>query len=153
VMSIFEKLEHQISASRARLPMQSISVAVARAGDVDEFVDSVLGYQIGIMQIDRGPFLAEAVQTQVDGVLLTAAHFSRAVVQTGAAPPGAVTFAMRISATPATWQGRTFGWRELLVGRPGVEIDMVSKPGYGAATASFPVDVFDEAADRFGWLP
>jgi AraC-like DNA-binding protein len=37
---------------------------------------------------------------------------------------------------------------------PGVEIDMVSQPGYGAATASFPLELVKETADRFGraWI-
>ena len=89
---------------------------------------------------------------QVDRALLSASSYGRAVIRSGEPPAGTVTFAVRTSATPALWQGRDFGHHDLLAAQPGVEIDMVSQPGYGAALASFPLELVKETADRFGWI-
>lgn len=150
-MSFFEKLAHQISANTVDVARREFSVTIARAGDVDEFAEMVRGYRLGFMQIEKGPFVAEAVQTQFAGVLLSAAHYGRAMVQLGEPPSGKITFAVLTSTVPALWQGRAFGPRDLLVGTPGVEMDMVSKAGYGGATASFPLELVREMADHFGW--
>jgi AraC family ethanolamine operon transcriptional activator len=149
-MSFFEKLAHQISASAVEFAPGGLAVNFARAGDVDEFTEMVRGYRLGFMQIEKGPFVAEAVQTQFAGALLSAANYGRAVVQLGEPPPGKMTFAVLTSAVPALWQGRVFEPHDLLVGVPGVEIDMVSKAGYGGATASVPLDIVGEIADCFG---
>jgi AraC family transcriptional regulator, ethanolamine operon transcriptional activator len=151
-MSFFERLAHQISANAADSTRKAFSVTIARAGDVDEFVEMVRGYRLGFMQIEKGPFTAEAVQTQLAGVLLSAAHYGRAMVQLGEPPPGKVTFALRTSRVPALWQGRGFGPYDLIVGTQGVEMDMVSQAGYAAATASFPIEVVNETADCCGWI-
>jgi AraC family transcriptional regulator, ethanolamine operon transcriptional activator len=92
------------------------------------------------------------VQTQLAGVLLSAAHYGRALVQLGEPPAGKMTFAVLTSEVPALWQGRGFGPHELLVGTPGVEMDMVSQAGYGGATASFPLELVRETADCCGWM-
>jgi AraC family transcriptional regulator, ethanolamine operon transcriptional activator len=151
-MSFFQKLAHQISANAADAARQTRSVTITRAGDVDEFVEAVRGYQLGFMQLDKGPFLAEAVQVQLAGALLTTAHYWRAVVQLGEPPPGKITFAMLISDVPVVWRGREFRPHDLLVSTPGLEIDMVSKAGYQGVTASFPRELVEETADCCGWL-
>jgi AraC family ethanolamine operon transcriptional activator len=151
-MSFFEKLAHQISANAAFGTRKAFAVTIARAGDIDEFTEIVRGYRLGFMQIEKGPFIAEAVQTQLAGVLLSAAHYGRAMVQLGEPPAGKMTFAMLTSALPALWQGRGFGPHDLLVGTPGVEMDMVSQAGYGGATASFPLELVRETADCCGWM-
>jgi AraC family transcriptional regulator, ethanolamine operon transcriptional activator len=150
-MSFFEKLVHQIPANAADVARGGFSVTIARAGDVDEFSEMVRGYRLGFMQIEKGPFVAEAVQTQFAGVLLSAAHYGRAMIQLGEPPPGKMTFALLTSAVPALWQGHVFGRRDLLVGTPGVEMDMVSRADYGGATASFPLELAREVADYCGW--
>jgi hypothetical protein len=151
-MSFFEKLAHQISANGADAARKVFSVSILRAADVDEFAEMVRGYRLGFMQIEKGPFVAEGVQTQLAGVLLSAAHYGRALVQLGEPPPGKITFAVRTSAAPALWLGSGFGPEDLLVGKPGIEMDIVSKAGYGAATASFPIELVRETADCCRWL-
>jgi AraC family ethanolamine operon transcriptional activator len=58
---------------------------------------------------------------------------------------------VRTSSTSSHWQGHAFGFHELVMGRPGVEIDLVSQPGYCAATASFPIRLVEKTAERLGW--
>jgi AraC family transcriptional regulator, ethanolamine operon transcriptional activator len=149
MMSVFSNLTHQNSAMNGRGPSQSVSLV--RATDVDEFLNALRGYHFGLLQLDRGPFAGEFIQTRLSGVLLTAAHFARAVVQSGEPPAVTITFAVRMSPTPALWQGQAFGPHELIMGVPGVEIDLVSQPDYCAATASFPPNLVEETAERLGW--
>ena len=151
-MSFFEELAHQISANAADVARGEFPVTIARAGDIDEFKEMVRGYRLRFMQIEKGPFVAEAVQTQLAGAQLTAAHYGRAMVQLGEPPSGKITFALLTSEVPALWQGRVFGRCDLLVGTPGVEMDMVSRAGYGGATASFPQELVGEIAECCGWL-
>ncbi len=124
---------------------------MVRATDVDEFLSAVQGYHYGLLQLDRGRFTGELIQTNLGGVLLTAAHFARAVVQSGEPPGGTITFAVRTSATPALWQGQPFGLQELIVGEPGAEVDLVSQSDYSAATASFRPEFVEETAQHLGW--
>jgi AraC family ethanolamine operon transcriptional activator len=149
IMSLFLNLAHQNSAKDERGPSRSASLT--RATDIDEFLEAVRGYRYGLLQLDRGPFAGELIQAQLGGVLLTTAHFARAVVQSGEPPAGTITFAVRMSPTSALWQGQAFGLHELIMGEPGVEVDMVSQPNYCAATASFMPKVVEETAERLGW--
>jgi AraC family ethanolamine operon transcriptional activator len=149
MMSLFSKPAHQNSAKDECGPSQAVSLV--RATDIDEFLSAVRGNHFGLLQLDRGPFVAELIQTQLDGVLLATVHFARAVVQSGQPPAGTITFALRTSSTPSLWQGQTFGSHELVMGAPGVEIDLVSQPDYCAATASFPQKLVEETAERLGW--
>ena len=149
-MSFFAKLAHQIPANVGDGSPRTFSVSIVRAEDVDEFAESARGYRIKFMQIDKGPFVAEAVQTQLSGVLLTAAQYGRSLVHSGEPPSGKITFAVGTSRLPAAWQGREFGSHALLIGKSGVEIDMVTQAGYGIATASFPLELVKATADSLG---
>ena len=64
-MSFFANLAHQISASATDAPRRSFSVSVVHAEDVDDFVEKLRGYHLQLTQIDKGPFAAEVVQTEL----------------------------------------------------------------------------------------
>jgi len=150
-MSFFANLAHQISASAADAQRRSFSVSVVHAEDVDHFVEKLRGYHLQLTQIDKGPFAAKIVQTELAGVLLTAAQYGRSLVHTGEPPSGKITFAMGKSRPPARWQGQDFGSYDLLVSpTSGAEIDLVTQAGFGCATASFAPDIVKATADRLG---
>src|SRR6516165_8640198 len=121
------------------------------AEDVHEFVEMVRGYLLRFTQIDKGPFVAEAVQTRLAGTLLSAAQYSRALVHYGEPPPDKITFAMGTARVAALWQDRQFEADDLLIVTSGTEIDLVSQPGYGVATASFLPELVQETLDHFEW--
>ena len=152
-MSFFEKLAHQISAKGGDAPRRASWVSITRAGDIDEFRETIRGYRVQLAQIDKGPFVGEAVQSQLSGVLLTTTQFSRAVARSGDRPSGKITFAMGTSMMPAVWQGSRLGPHDLLVAAPEAEFDIVSQAGYGIAAASLPLEFIEEIADRLGWTP
>ena len=149
-MSFFAKLAHQVSAKTEDALPRTFLVSFAHARDVDELAEAIRGYQIKFMQLDRGPFVAELVQTQLSGVLLSVAQYGRSLAHSGAPPSRKITFAIGTTRLPALWQGRAFGPHDLLIGTTGTEIDLVSQPGYGVATASFPVELVKATADSLG---
>ena len=124
-MSFFQKLTHQKSANSGDAPRRAFSVSITHAADVDEFAEALRGFHLGLMQIDKGPFSAQLMQTQLAGVLISAAQYERAVVHSGQPPSGRITFAVGTSRTPVFWQGRPFEPGNLLLMTPGTEIDVV----------------------------
>jgi AraC family transcriptional regulator, ethanolamine operon transcriptional activator len=153
-MSFFANLEHQISASVTDAPRRSFSVSVVHAEDVDDFVEKLCGYRLQLTQIDKGPFAAKIVQTELAGALLTAAQYSRSLVHAGEPPSGKITFAMGKSRLPGRWEGQDFGSYDLLVApTSGGEIDLVTQAGFGCATASFAPNVVKATAERLGLPP
>jgi AraC family ethanolamine operon transcriptional activator len=152
-MSFFEKLEHQISAKGGDAAPQAFSMSITRAVDIDEFLEAIRGYRVQLMQIDKGPFVAQAVQAQLAGVLLLTTQFGRAMARSADPPSEKMTFAMATSMVPALWQGSRLDPHDLLVLTPGAEIDIVSQAGHGMAGASFPQELVKEIADRLGWIP
>jgi AraC family ethanolamine operon transcriptional activator len=152
-MTFFDKLAHQISANAENPPRQLFSASITRAGDVDEFLESIRGYRVRLMQIEKGPLVAEAIQTRLAGVLFTATQYQRAVVHSGEPPSGKITFAVGLSEVPVLFQGIRFGPHDLLMVAPGNEIDIVSQAGCGLAAVSFPLNLVRETASLLGLTP
>ena len=149
-MSFFERLAHQISAKAENASRQALSVSMIRAGDVDEYLESIRGYHARIMQIEKGQFVAKAVQTQLAGVVFIATQYKRAVVRSGEPPGGKITFAVGMSDVPALCQGARFEPQDLLFLPPGSEFDIVSVAGHSIAAVSFPVELVRETASMLG---
>jgi AraC family transcriptional regulator, ethanolamine operon transcriptional activator len=105
------------------------------------------------MQIEKGPLVAEAIQTRLVGVLFTATQYQRAVVHSGEPPSGKITFAVGLSEVPVLFQGSRFGPHDLLMVTPGNEIDIVSQAGCGLAAISFPLNLVRETASILGLRP
>ena len=153
-MSFFSNLAHQISANATDAPRRSSFVSVMHAEDVDDLVEKVRGYHLAYTQIDKGPFAATLVQTELAGVLLSAVQYGRSLIHTGEPPSGNITFAVGMSRLPARWHGHDLGLHDLRVLlTSGAEIDLVTQPGFGIATASFPRDLVKATADGLGLPP
>jgi AraC family ethanolamine operon transcriptional activator len=103
-----------------------------------------------LLQIDPGTFRAEGVQACFGGVLLGTARLGRALVQTWTSPVQSITIAVRTSPVSSLWQGKSFGSSDLLIAGADVETELVSQPGFGVATASFPDHEFRRAARLSG---
>jgi AraC family ethanolamine operon transcriptional activator len=118
--------------------------------DLDEFVSRVQGFDLELLQTDQGAFRVEGFQTYRGDVLLGAARFARALIQTWKSPAQSVTIAVRTSRAPALWQGTSFGLSDVLVSAHGTAIELASQPGFGFAIASFPDQEFQRVADLHG---
>ena len=71
------------------------SLVLARCfADIDQLNEVARGWQVDFRQLDRGPLGCGLVQIADGGLLLSRATFDRHIEQRGAAPAGAVTFAV-----------------------------------------------------------
>ena len=94
------------------------------------------------------------MQTELTGVLLSAAQYGRSLVHAGEPPSRKITFAVGMSRLPARWRGHDLGPHDLRVlPTSGAEIDLVTQAGYGIATASFPLDLVKATVDNLGLPP
>jgi AraC family ethanolamine operon transcriptional activator len=119
--------------------------------DYDAFVSRVHGFRLELLQIDQGAFRADGFQAYLGDALLGTARLGRAFVQTWRSPAQSTTIAVRTSRASALWQGTSFGPSDLLVGGSETEIELVSQPGFGVATASFPDHEFQRSAELCGF--
>jgi len=118
--------------------------------DFEEFVSRVQGFRLELLQIDQGAFRGDGLQADLGDALLGTVRFGRAFVQTWRPPAQSTTIAVRTSRAPAFWQGISFGSSDLLIGASEAEIELVSQPGFGIASASFPDHEFRRAAALCG---
>jgi AraC family ethanolamine operon transcriptional activator len=143
------------SADRSRisepLPRRS-GMAKPRCPDrtninLENFVSRVQGFRLELLQIDPGAFMADGFQAYLGDMLIGTARLGRALIQTWKSPAHSITIAVRTSPAPVFWQGIPFGPSDILIAGPETEIELVSQPGFGIASASFPEQEFQRAAN------
>jgi AraC family ethanolamine operon transcriptional activator len=117
---------------------------------LDEFAAGVKGFRLELLQIDQGAFRANGLQAHLGNFLLGTARLGRALVQTWTSPAQSITIAVRTSRASALWHGVFLGPSDLLVAGPETEIELVSRPGFGIASASFPYHELQRAAELHG---
>jgi AraC family ethanolamine operon transcriptional activator len=118
--------------------------------DLDEFISGVKGFRLELLQIDQGAFRADGLQAHLGNILLGTARLERAFVQTWTSPKQSMTIAVRTSQAPALWQAVSLRPSDLLIAGPETEIELVSRPGFGIASASFPYQELRRAAESHG---
>jgi AraC family ethanolamine operon transcriptional activator len=116
----------------------------------DEFASGVKGFRLDLLQIDQGAFRADGLQAHLGNSLLGTARLGRALVQTWTSPAQSITIAVRTSPASALWHGAVLGPSDLLIAGPETEIELVSRPGFGIASASFPYHELQRAAELYG---
>ena len=113
--------------------------------DVDEFSQIIQGWGLDFLQLDRGKFKVDLLQTSTGNSLLSHSRFTRSFDQRGSAPPGMWTFALFSErSTPIVWHGQEVTNSTMVIYRPGSEIECVSRPGFEVYTLSYTEDHLDE---------
>jgi AraC family ethanolamine operon transcriptional activator len=133
---------------RSRMPHSRCSNQ--RNIDLGQFVSRVHGFRLELLQMDPGAFRADGFQAYLGDVLIGIARFGRALIQTWRSPAHSITLAVGTSPPPALWQGTSFGRSDLLIAGPDTEIELVSQPGFGVASVSFPEHEFHRASKLLG---
>jgi AraC family transcriptional regulator, ethanolamine operon transcriptional activator len=133
------RLEDQHSmATAVRPPAHSrVPARQLKPGDPVQFTSTVGGFQLDLMQIDCGPFIARGSQACVGRVLVSNIHLGRAAVQTWISPPWSFTVALKTTSAMALWRGIGLESSDILLVGPNTEIELVTKAGFGAAAATF----------------
>jgi AraC family ethanolamine operon transcriptional activator len=122
-----------------------------RFDDFDEFCETVRGWNMKLQRFDRGPFEAELLQTAIGSVQLTRTRFEGRLHQLGTPPPGVWTFGIpQLTSTPFVWRGYEIDPGQILIFRPGSELDSVSGRGFRVFTCSFPETLLEQVAFSSG---
>lgn len=110
----------------------------------DAFSQAVQGWDLDFMQLDRGKFKADVLQAATARSLFGYGSFNRSFDQRGSSPPGVWTFAIFSGlSTQVIWRELEISNCNMVIYRPGSEIDCVSRPGFEVYTCSFTEDHLD----------
>ena len=119
--------------------------------DFDEFAETILGWGLDWVQLDRGPLHARLQQVATPSTLLTRFHFSRKFHQRGTNPPGTRTFGLLGPKSPhMEWRGNEGTGNHIVVFPPNDEFDCVSHAGFHGDTVSISQDRLRSVADVMG---
>jgi AraC-like DNA-binding protein len=131
-------------------PLSPPPVLQATFADVDDFTDTVRGWDLDWRQLDRGRLEAELLQIASEKTALTRVGFSRQFLQTGGVPSGAQTFAVLGEGVDGLrWCGGRPAANDICV-FPRTDYESVSRPGFRACTLSFPEEHLAVLAEALG---
>ena len=101
--------------------------------DFDAFAADAPGYDLRARQLDRGPFASELRVVRSPRVQLFLSRMSRGMELLGEQPPGMWGFAIPAHDDVAwSFMGMQAGGRDLICAPARDEVDMLSRPGWGA---------------------
>ena len=123
----------------------------ATVGDIDEFNELVVGWNIDFRQIGRGGVSAGLEQRV--GLLsnITRVCFDGAIAQAGGPPPGMRTFGIRLDRNPSMeWCRQTVEPDSLLCFHPSEEFESLSPPGFAVFSLNLRESELVDIAARLG---
>ena len=119
--------------------------------DFAELAETVHGWGLDWLQLDRGPLHAAIQQTATPTSLLTRFRFSRKFHQRGTTPPGVRTFGFIGERSPdVEWRGATGSSTHLLAFPADDLFEVVSRPGFYGDTVSIAEDRLRSVAEFLG---
>jgi len=119
--------------------------------DFDEFAETILGWGLDWVQLDRGPLHATLQQVATPSTLLTRFRFSRKFHQRGLNPPGTRTFGFIGANSPhMEWRGREGSGDHIIAFPPEDDFECVSHAGFHGDTLSVSDDRLRSVAGVMG---
>jgi len=119
--------------------------------DFDEFAETILGWGLDWVQLDRGPLHARLQQVATPSTLLTRFHFSRKFHQRGTNPPGTRTFGLLGPKSPhMEWRGNKGTENHIVVFPPNDHFECVSHAGFHGDTVSVSEESLRSVAEVMG---
>jgi len=119
--------------------------------DFDELAETVAGWGLDWIQLDRGPMRARIRQLAGPSVLLSRFEFGRKFHQRGTSPRGMRTVAVIGRRSPQVkWRGGSNGDHGLVVFPVDSEFDFVSDPDFHGDTLSVSEDRLRAVAETIG---
>jgi AraC family ethanolamine operon transcriptional activator len=130
----------------------AISITKNNFEDLDEFLDTIQGWNLNWVQLKGGKFRGELFQLCFDNFLLSHGKFNLPFRQQDGVPGDLWTFAILTDASsPARWRNREIFSDTIMVLPPNSEGDVVSRPGYDVYTLSFTEKILSETAQSDGF--
>jgi len=142
-------IESRSTAAPKLPPIQSMR---REFRDFDELAETIHGWGLDWVQLDRGPLDAAIQQIATPTTLLSRFRFSRKFHQRGTSPPGVRTFGLIGKQSPEVeWRGNT-GTSSHILAFPADDLfEVVSQPGFHGNTVSIPEDRVRSVAESMGF--
>jgi len=119
--------------------------------DFDEFADTIVGWGLDWVQLDRGPLHAGLQQIAMSSTLLTRFRFSRKFHQRGTNPPGTRTFGLLGPTSPhMEWRGNEGAGNHIVIFPPNDEFECVSQAGFHGDAVSVSEERIRSVAEVMG---
>jgi AraC family ethanolamine operon transcriptional activator len=119
--------------------------------DLDQLRQEVRGWDIDFRLLDSGGFSGRVRQLVSNDVLLSYARFARRLDQSGAIPPGFLTFVIPSRRCRGFWwRGHQVTSRDLLVFPLGSELRSASRSDFEVLLVSARVALLEDLADAMG---
>jgi AraC family transcriptional regulator, ethanolamine operon transcriptional activator len=120
-----------------------------RFDDVDEFAESVRGWNLDVRKLDRNRFGCEILQVGIGGVRITRSRFNSHLEIKGSAPEGYRSFGMLTqNSTPAIWCARSTSDQTMAVYDARGDFESVVHPGFESVIFSMDDNQTSNALDR-----
>jgi AraC family ethanolamine operon transcriptional activator len=119
--------------------------------DFDELADTVHGWGLDWVQLDRGPLEATIHQISTPTAQFGRFRFSRSFHQRGTTPPGVRTFGLVGQRSPdVEWRGNTGTAAHILAFPADDLFEVISQPGFHGDTVSVSEDRIRSVAESVG---
>ena len=139
------------SESTPRPPSVPVGIVSGEFSDFDELAETVAGWGLDWIQLDRGKLQARIRQVAGRSILLSRFEFSRKFHQRGRTPPGLRTFGFPGRRSPAPeWRGRASRENEVVVFPANDEFDSVSHAGFFGDTVSISEERIRQVSRHLG---
>jgi AraC family ethanolamine operon transcriptional activator len=128
--------------------MPPVQLLRQRFHDFDELAETVHGWGLDWVQLDRGPLDAAIHQISTPTAQLGRFRFSRKFHQRGTTPPGVRTFGLVGQRSPdVEWRGDTASAAHILAFPTNDLFEVVSRPGFHGETLSVSEDHIRSVAE------
>lgn len=108
------------------------------------------GYDLELLQLDRGPFTSKLQQLHCGNVFVNHFTTTRRLDVAGIPPPGFITFGVPTQqCMPFTWRGKKSDGDTLQVYGSSTEIEMVTNPFFEAIDVSLSEETFNALMHRW----
>jgi len=116
-----------------------MSTFQAQFDDMDHLCEVIRGWDLDLVQLDRGAFEGQLLQYTSRSAAFSFARFDRLLEQRGSPPPGTWTFAIpQADCRPLRWHGAEAGPGDIMVFPPGWDLHAVSSGEFHVVTISVP---------------
>ena len=110
------------------------------------------GYDLDLIQLDRGSFSATLQQITYDSVFINRISSTRRFEVHGIPPPGLRTFGIpTTNCLPFTWRNKFSSGNTIQIYKPSTELEMITHPFFEAIDVSIPAETFNILGQQWGY--
>ena len=115
--------------------------------DIDLFNQTIKEWNLQFLQLEKGTLRAGDMQFLSHGFQLGYCTADKQMEQTGASPEGYWSFAF-VTGAPIIWKGKELQPDEVVVLKPGSELDGLGRSDFRVVTIAFPESVLEQICEE-----